>query len=178
MKAADDIGRHDVRITKIAPALLLAVGLGIVGLTGCTAGSAPASSTAPSTSMSQESSAPEGAEDQPVAAACATAVESVSDIQAGLTDVSTDASEGNFAAVAQKLGTLRERMTAAAGAVGNAEVEAALATMAEKVGAFADVFAGVPDGDLAALGAKAEEIQTLSQEVADAGQALSEVCTG
>lgn len=169
-----------MRIKKIGPALLVAVGLGIIGLTGCTAGSAPSSSTAPSTSTSAspEASAPEDAGDQDVAAACATAVESVSDIQAGLTDVSADASEGNFAAVAEKLGTLRERMEAAAGAVGNAEVEAALATMAEKVGAFAQIFEGVPDGDLAALGAKAEEIQTLSQEVADAGQALSQVCTG
>lgn len=181
--SAPRMGGIHMRIKKIAPALLLAVGLGIVSLTGCSPSAAPSGETSQSASAesTQESQAPETEEaagDQSVAEACATAVQSVSDLQTDLMGVQSDATAGSFSAVAEKLGTLNERLQTAAAGVGNSEVATALGTLAEKVGEFAGLFSGIPDGDTAALGAKAAEIQTVSQEVAEAGQAMSTLCAG
>ncbi|MDN3494328.1 hypothetical protein QL996_00115 [Planococcus sp. APC 4015] len=165
---------------KTLSALVLAAGLGAVALTGCSGASAPAStssaSSAPSAS-SETTEAPAASGDQSVEDACATATASVSALQSDLTSISTDVSEGNFTVVAEKLGALNTSLETAAAEISNSEVKGALTTLGEKVGDFAAIFTGVADGDMTAFTTKVEELQTVSQEVATAGQAMTELCS-
>lgn len=172
------LGETNVRKMKTLSALVLAVGLSVVALTGCSGGTAtPASSSSSSSGASQEAEPSEASSDQSVADACTTATASVSGLQSELTDISTDVQAGNFSVVAEKLNTLTTTLQTTAGDISNSEVKGALTTLAEKVGDFAGIFAGATDGDLAGFADKVDELQTVSQEVATAGQAMSDLCS-
>lgn len=168
-----------MRKMKTLSALVLAIGLSTVALTGCGGASEPASTSSSAPSASSETSEAPAASggEQSVEDACATATASVSALQSDLTAISTDVSEGNFTVVAEKLGTLRTSLEGAADEISNSEVKGAISTLGEKVGDFAAIFTGVADGDTAAFSSKVEELQTVSQEVATAGQAMSDLCS-
>ncbi|MFB8385861.1 hypothetical protein ACFC3F_01850 [Microbacterium sp. NPDC055910] len=122
------------------------------------------------------SGVPGGPDDQSVADACSQASASVSAAQSDLSDITTDVTEGNFSVVAEQLGALHTNLAETAESLGNADVRRTLNALANKVGDFARIFDGAPDGDLTAIADRVTELQSVSRDVAAAGQAMSDLC--
>ena len=154
-----------MRINSKLSAVALTAILSVAVLSGCAGGEV--ASDGPR----------EVVEPQSVAEACTQATQAVTIVQAELSDIGSQVSSGNYSVVADQLGTLHATLADTSSRLGNPEVHDTLATLADKVGEFADLFVGVPDGDLSALTEKVGELQTVSQEVATAGQAMTDLCS-
>jgi len=165
-------GGTDVRTMKTRSALILALGVSMVALTGCAAGAGPTTTSTSGSTASQGAAPAEEAPDQTVADACATATASVSSLQTELIEIQTDLSAGRFSVVAEKLATLTTTIQTTAAEIANADVKGALTALGEKVADFAGIFAGATDGDVAGFAGKVPELQTAAQEVATAAQAM------
>ncbi|WP_248149907.1 hypothetical protein [Microbacterium aoyamense] len=162
---------------KTLSAIVLAVGLGVVALTGCGGGSAPASSSGTSSQEADPGGANEGSTDQTVAEACATASAAGAEAQTLQADMQEDLTAGNFAAIAETMGAYKGTLEDTANEIGNPEVKSAVSDLATAFGDFGAIFEGVPDGDMTALTDKVAEVTAVSEDIAAAGQALIDACS-
>lgn len=134
--------------------LILAAGLSLAALTGCAAGGG----------------------EQSVEEACSIAESSVEGLQSDLGTIQSDATSGNYSAVAEQFETLHDGLRDAEGDVTNEEVKSALSDAADSVDTIASVFGGVEDGDVEGLSARADEFQAAGEDLQASGQRLSELC--
>lgn len=142
-----------MRSYKTIAAAVVTVGVSLAALTGCSGGA------------------------QSVEDACGVVNKTVAEMQSEFQDASNSMTGGEFSTVVELFGNLESKLEEAAGKVTNTEVKEAVDTLAEKVGAYAAVFDGVDDGDIMALADKADDMTTLAQEFADAGQEFTELCS-
>lgn len=132
--------------------LLAVAGITALSLTGCSGGG------------------------QTVAEACKTAQTAMSDVQADMAGVQTDAASGDFTKLSETIDTLEKKLSETAGKLGNAEVKSAVEDLSKKVGVFGDVFEDIKDGDITAISGKVTEITDAATAVQESGVKLDTLC--
>lgn len=137
-----------------APAALLVATLGL----GACSGGAPSSSPSPTSSDTQT-----------VAEACAAVRTSVDDAVAQLQAI--DPGDPNAAVTA--LSGVADRLSAAAGTVGNADVAALLPELQEGFAAASETLTAIAGGDLSQL----PKLQQITTDIQDGFTRFAELCT-